>query len=85
LSYITSAYGKLCPQGGISLGGTLVYDIGDVPLEDTDDLTLNKTIKAGESRAMAGSEDCLHLAVFTPRVNSVPFMKKNQKIKISFV
>ena len=44
--------------------------ISKVPMEDADGLMLNETIKAGDDTAMAGSEDCLHLAVFTPRVNS---------------
>ena len=39
-----------------------------MPLEDTDGMSLNDTIKAGDDTALAGSEDCLHLAVFTPRV-----------------
>lgn len=42
--------------------------ISKVPMEDADGLMLNETIKAGDDTAMAGSEDCLHLAVFTPKV-----------------
>ena len=44
--------------------------ISKVPMEDADGLMLNETIKAGDDTAMAGSEDCLHLAVFTPRVKN---------------
>jgi len=44
--------------------------ISKVPMEDADGLMLNETIKAGDDTAMAGSEDCLHLAVFTPRVKA---------------
>ncbi len=44
--------------------------ISKVPMEDADGLMLNETIKAGDDTAMAGSEDCLHLAVFTPRVKT---------------
>ena len=44
-----------------------------VEMEDTDGMSLNMTIKAGDDTAMAGSEDCLHLAVFTPVVKQLYF------------
>jgi hypothetical protein len=57
-------------QVGVSLKASFADMLSRMPLEDTDGMTLNDTIKAGDDTALAGSEDCLHLAVFTPRVNN---------------
>ena len=55
-------------QVGVSLKGSYMDMLSQVPMEDTEGMMLNETIKVNADTSMAGSEDCLHLAVFTPVV-----------------
>ena len=62
---------SVCPQAGISLKETvdMVASNPESTQEEKETMKMHsETLK--DTRAMAGSEDCLHLTVFTPRVNN---------------
>ena len=68
-TYLFSWINKVCPQAGISLKETadMVISSPESTVEEKDIMKMHS--EELDTRAMAGSEDCLNLAVFTPRVS----------------
>ena len=70
-TYLFGFLNSVCPQAGISLKETvdMVASNPESTQEEKETMKMHsETLK--DTRAMAGSEDCLHLTVFTPRVNN---------------
>jgi len=58
LKYMTGWWNRVCPQPGVSLKGSYMDIMSqEFPINETH-----------HTRGMMGTEDCLHLAVFTPQL-----------------
>lgn len=70
LTYLTGVLNNLCPQAGISLKESFpvafTKGAADSIMTDEEKEIMAKNAEDLETRAMAGSEDCLTLAVHTP-------------------
>ncbi len=86
-TYLLNWLYKVCPQAGISLTESYVKVMAEAAvqsdLNEAEKKVLQEQKKSLETRAMAGSEDCLHLAVFTPKVGF--FCPSQKSLKRIFV
>ena len=78
-TYLLSWINKICPQAGVSLQESYVkmmtekVNTKSFTPEENEIMENNK--KELQTKATAGKEDCLHLAVFTPKVcNKIYFV-----------
>ena len=75
LTYLTGVLNNLCPQAGVSLKESYIemYSKGaeNGMMSEEEKRIFAKHAEELETRAMAGSEDCLTLAVHTPYVSTV--------------
>ena len=71
-TYLLSWINKICPQAGVSLQESYVkmmtekVNTKSLSPEENEIMEMNR--KELQTKATAGKEDCLHLAVFTPKV-----------------
>ena len=73
MTYLFNWIGKVCPQAGVSLKDSYVRMMSEVSQNDSglspeEKSVLKKQVDVLATKSVAGSEDCLHLAVFTPKV-----------------
>ena len=89
-TYLLNWLYKVCPQAGISLTESYVKVMAEAAvqsdLNEAEKKVLQEQKKSLETRAMAGSEDCLHLAVFTPKVGFLcPSQKSLKRIFVYLI
>jgi len=72
--WLTGWWNRMCPQPGVSLPGSFMSIVDQM-------FPIDRSL-APETKAMMGSEDCLHLAVFTPELPSA--QHGNPKLPVMF-
>lgn len=77
LNYLTDWWDHVCPQPGINLGKIENPLLAQFFAEHPDKMT-----EKGLPGAVIGSEDCLHLAVFTPELPSAENMNPNLPVMV---
>lgn len=84
-TYLTSWFNKVCPQAGPNLKNSWhaksAEVAADAELNDSQKAMFEAQQEEFATKSMIGTEDCLNLAVFTPKVlNSKSFHFEDVKL-----